>query len=96
VLRNAAADEITQASAESHPTSPARKIELMMRAQIEGDTEHGLVLMGQVASGLRELISVAEFVPAMAREAAELLHLLPVPAPNGDSRVRNDRQEEPR
>ena len=79
VLRNAAAAEITQASAGSRATSPARKIELMMRAQVEGDTEHGLVLMGQVASGLRELISVAEFVPAMAREAAELLHLLPVP-----------------
>jgi hypothetical protein len=31
--------------------------------------------MGQVASGLHELISVADFVPGMAREAAELLRL---------------------
>jgi enoyl-[acyl-carrier protein] reductase II len=75
VLRNAAADEIEAASTQGSQPGAARKIELMMRAQIEGDTEHGLVLMGQVASGLRETISAADFVPTMARQAAQLLGL---------------------
>jgi hypothetical protein len=51
--------------------------QVYLKTLIEGDTEHGLVLMGQVASGVHELVSVADFVPAMAREAAELLLLLP-------------------
>lgn len=49
------------------------KIESMQRAQTDGDVVNGLVLTGQVASGIHELISVAEFVPQMAGEAARII-----------------------
>lgn len=49
------------------------KIESMQRAQAEGDVTGSLVLTGQVASGIHSLITVAEFVPRMAEEAAEVL-----------------------
>lgn len=49
------------------------KIESMQLSQTEGDVENGLVLAGQVSSALQELIHVAEFVPAMAAEAASIL-----------------------
>lgn len=35
-----------------------------------------LVLTGQVASAINELVSIAEFVPAMAEEAAQILRRL--------------------
>lgn len=49
------------------------KIESMQRAQIEGDVVDGLVLTGQVASGIREVVRVADLVPEMASEAAGIL-----------------------
>lgn len=49
------------------------KIESMQLSQTEGDIENGLVLAGQVSSALTDLIHVAEFVPAMAEEAADIL-----------------------
>jgi NAD(P)H-dependent flavin oxidoreductase YrpB (nitropropane dioxygenase family) len=49
------------------------KDELLKRAQIDGDMEHGFVAAGQVASGIREIVRIAEFVPAMADEAARTL-----------------------
>ncbi len=52
------------------------KIESMQRAQIDGDVENGLVMTGQVASAIHELIHVADFVPAMAAEAAAILRRL--------------------
>jgi NAD(P)H-dependent flavin oxidoreductase YrpB (nitropropane dioxygenase family) len=52
------------------------KIESMQRAQTDGDVENSLVLTGQVASGINDLIHVAEFVPAMAEEAAAILRRL--------------------
>ncbi|MCU1438554.1 MAG: Nitronate monooxygenase [Naasia sp.] len=52
------------------------KIESMQRAQTEGDVTNGLVLAGQVASAISGLIRVAEFVPAMAEEAANILRRL--------------------
>ncbi|MBQ0923546.1 NAD(P)H-dependent flavin oxidoreductase [Saccharopolyspora endophytica] len=61
-------------------TDPAEllrwKIESMQRAQTEGDVEDGLVLAGQVAGAIGEVIKVAEFVPAMAEEAADVLDRL--------------------
>jgi NAD(P)H-dependent flavin oxidoreductase YrpB (nitropropane dioxygenase family) len=52
------------------------KIESMQRAQTEGDVTDSLVLTGQVASAIHELVSVAEFVPQMAEEAAQVLRSL--------------------
>ncbi|MGK5114387.1 NAD(P)H-dependent flavin oxidoreductase [Geodermatophilus sp. CPCC 205506] len=49
------------------------KIESMQRAQTDGDVRDGLVLTGQVASAITDLVDVAEFVPAMAEEAAAVL-----------------------
>jgi NAD(P)H-dependent flavin oxidoreductase YrpB (nitropropane dioxygenase family) len=52
------------------------KIESMQRAQTDGDVIDGLVMAGQVASGIRSLVRVADFVPAMAQEAADILRRL--------------------
>lgn len=52
------------------------KIALMKRAQTDGDTQGGIVLAGQVSSAIQDIISVADFVPSMAREAAEILRRL--------------------
>jgi enoyl-[acyl-carrier protein] reductase II len=49
------------------------KIESMQRAQTTGDTENSIVMTGQVASAINELVDVAEFVPRMAAEAAEII-----------------------
>jgi enoyl-[acyl-carrier protein] reductase II len=50
------------------------KIESMQRAQTAGDVVDGLVLTGQVASAIHDVVDIAEFVPRMAREAAAILH----------------------
>lgn len=52
------------------------KIESMQRAQTAGDVTDSLVLTGQVASAIHELVSVAEFVPRMAEDAAQALRSL--------------------
>jgi enoyl-[acyl-carrier protein] reductase II len=78
-LRNAASEELL---AKSHPgdTDPVEltrwKIESMQRAQTDGDVTNGLVMAGQVAAAIGDIISVAEFVPRMAQEAAAVLRSL--------------------
>jgi NAD(P)H-dependent flavin oxidoreductase YrpB (nitropropane dioxygenase family) len=52
------------------------KIESMQRAQTDGDVQNGLVLTGQVASAIHDIIDVAAFVPAMAAEAAAIIRRL--------------------
>jgi NAD(P)H-dependent flavin oxidoreductase YrpB (nitropropane dioxygenase family) len=54
------------------------KIESMQRAQTEGDVTDSLVMTGQVASAITDLIDVAEFVPRMAGEAAEVIRSIAV------------------
>lgn len=49
------------------------KLELMQRAQSEGDVTNGLVLTGQVASAINDVIRVAEFLPRMVHDAAGIL-----------------------
>jgi NAD(P)H-dependent flavin oxidoreductase YrpB (nitropropane dioxygenase family) len=49
------------------------KDEALIRAQSTGDVDGGLLAAGQVASGIDEVVRIAEFVPQMAREAAEIL-----------------------
>ncbi len=72
-LRNAASEELL---ASRRPGDTSWKIELMQRAQADGDVTNGLVLTGQVASAIGDIISVAEFVPQMAEEAAAVLRSL--------------------
>lgn len=75
-LRNNASLRLTEPTCDTH-TDPDEllrwKIEAMQRAQTEGDIDDGLVLAGQVASAIAEIVKVAEFVPAMAEEAATVL-----------------------
>jgi enoyl-[acyl-carrier protein] reductase II len=52
------------------------KMESMRKAQVEGDVENSLVMTGQVASAITELIRIADFVPAMAQDAADILRRL--------------------
>ncbi|MFC8178750.1 NAD(P)H-dependent flavin oxidoreductase [Rhodococcus sp. NPDC057297] len=52
------------------------KIESMQRAQTDGDIVGGLVLTGQVASAIHDIIDIAEFVPRMAAGAADILRRL--------------------
>jgi NAD(P)H-dependent flavin oxidoreductase YrpB (nitropropane dioxygenase family) len=104
-LRNAASEELL---ASSHPgdavPDPVKltrwKIESMQRAQTDGDVTNGLVLAGQVASAIGDIISAAEFVPRMAEEAAAILRSLcaslPKPEPGfhgvpGDHAAPGDR-----
>jgi len=52
------------------------KIESMQRAQTTGDVENGLILAGQVASAIDDVIDIADFVPRTASEAATILRRL--------------------
>jgi len=54
----------------------AWKDEALIRAQSEGDVENGLVVAGQVASGIKDMIDIATFVPQMAAEAVAVLRRL--------------------
>jgi NAD(P)H-dependent flavin oxidoreductase YrpB (nitropropane dioxygenase family) len=49
------------------------KDEALIRAQESGDVENGIMPAGQVASGIHDMVAIAEFVPRMAAEAAEIL-----------------------
>jgi NAD(P)H-dependent flavin oxidoreductase YrpB (nitropropane dioxygenase family) len=80
-LRNRASETLlNRGRASSGPRDEVElvrwKIESMQRAQTDGDVVDGLVLAGQVASGIHSLIRVADFVPAMAAEAAAILRRL--------------------
>ncbi|UPW08471.1 nitronate monooxygenase [Gordonia terrae] len=52
------------------------KIESMQSAQTTGDVENGLVLAGQVASAIDDIIDIADFVPSTAADAATILRRL--------------------
>ena len=79
-LRNAASRELMAHGADRDGRSEVEtmrwKIESMQRSQTDGDVENGLVLAGQVASAITELVRVSEFVPAMAEEAASIIRRL--------------------
>lgn len=73
-LRNEASTALLEHAEPGDPTEAIRrKIESMQRAQTEGDTERSLVMTGQVASAIAELITIADFVPGMAAEARAVL-----------------------
>lgn len=81
-LRNAASERLlghmaTEGGAVVDPVELTRwKIESMQRAQSEGDVTDSLVMTGQVASAISDLVTVGEFVPRMAEEAASLVESL--------------------
>lgn len=78
-LRNTASRELLEGSGpdQDDPVALVRhKIESMQRAQTDGDVENALVLTGQVASAIHDLVDVADFVPRTAREAADILRSL--------------------
>jgi enoyl-[acyl-carrier protein] reductase II len=77
-LRNAASNALlTHTGHAGDPEDLIRwKLESMQRAQMHGDVQNGLVMTGQVASAIDQLIRIAEFVPAMAAEAARILRSL--------------------
>jgi NAD(P)H-dependent flavin oxidoreductase YrpB (nitropropane dioxygenase family) len=52
------------------------KDEGLIRAQSTGDVDAGLMAAGQVSSAISDIVRVAEFVPRMAEEAAEILSRL--------------------
>jgi NAD(P)H-dependent flavin oxidoreductase YrpB (nitropropane dioxygenase family) len=75
-LRNRASLRLTEPGGTPHEDALELvrwKIESMRRAQTEGDVDDGLVLAGQVSGAINHVIRVAEFVPAMADEAARVL-----------------------
>lgn len=75
-LRNAGVDRLHEilASGELVGDELNRwKDEALIRAQLDGDVEHGLLPAGQVASGINDLIDVSEFLPRMVAEAEEIL-----------------------
>jgi len=91
-LRNAASEALLAHTAGEQALDPVElvrwKIESMQRAQTTGDTENSIVMTGQVASAINDLVDVAEFVPRMAQEAADVLRnlaasLVPQPVPAG-------------
>lgn len=53
--------------------SIGHKLEDMRRAQSDGDVTTGVVLAGQVASGISSIVRVAELVPGMVAEAIACL-----------------------
>ena len=77
-LRNAASEALLAETRQAgDPAEQIRwKLDSMQRAQMHGDVENGLVMTGQVASAINQLIRIAEFVPAMAEEAARILRSL--------------------
>jgi enoyl-[acyl-carrier protein] reductase II len=79
-LRNAASADLLQHGSESGGLGEVElvrwKIESMQRAQTDGDVVNSLVMTGQVASAINDLIRISEFVPNMAREAAEVIRSL--------------------
>jgi NAD(P)H-dependent flavin oxidoreductase YrpB (nitropropane dioxygenase family) len=81
-LRNAASEALVaaQSDPDADPVELIRqKIQSMQRAQTTGDTENSLVMTGQVAGAITELISIADFVPGMAEEARNVLDKLASP-----------------
>jgi NAD(P)H-dependent flavin oxidoreductase YrpB (nitropropane dioxygenase family) len=79
-LRNAASQHLVDMAGKHAGTDEIEltrwKIESMQRAQTEGDTANSLVLTGQVAAAIHDVVDVAEFVPRIASDAAAILRSL--------------------
>ncbi|MCW2692949.1 MAG: Nitronate monooxygenase [Mycobacterium sp.] len=78
-LRNAGVERLLEIVRTNEMTSDELirwKDEGLIRAQETGDVENGIMAAGQVSSGIRDIVSIADFVPRMAAEAAALLQRL--------------------
>lgn len=52
------------------------KDEALIRAQSAGDVDNGIMAAGQVAAAIADIVQIAEFVPRIAEEAAQILRRL--------------------
>jgi NAD(P)H-dependent flavin oxidoreductase YrpB (nitropropane dioxygenase family) len=77
-LRNSATTALPTDGASVHGSLETidAKLEDMRRAQDEGDVKAGVVLAGQVASGITGIVRVSDLVPGMVTEAALALRAL--------------------
>ena len=77
-LRNPATTALPTDGASVHGSLETidAKLEDMRRAQDEGDVKAGVVLAGQVASGITGIVRVSDLVPGMVTEAALALRAL--------------------
>lgn len=73
ILRNNAVAQLEQMLGASTDELTRWKDEALIRAQSTGDVDGGLMAAGQVSSGIHQVVRIAEFLPAMAREASEIL-----------------------
>jgi len=76
MLRNRGSHELealNDAGKLDHDQLTKWKDDRLLAAQRDGDLDGGIVPMGQVASGIKEMIHVAEFIPGMVAEAAAVL-----------------------
>jgi enoyl-[acyl-carrier protein] reductase II len=84
-LRNAASEALLGDSSSFDGMTEVEieraKIQSMQRSQTDGDVDNGLVLSGQVASAISDVIRIAEFVPGMAAEAADIIRTLAASLP---------------
>jgi NAD(P)H-dependent flavin oxidoreductase YrpB (nitropropane dioxygenase family) len=78
MLHNEGVDRLTAMIADGCENDELNrwKDEALIRAQSTGDVTDGLVPAGQVASGIAELVTIAEFVPQIVAEALEIVRAL--------------------
>lgn len=74
-LRNEASRSLLEADGGA-TADESDKIKSMQRAQSTGDTDNGLVLAGQVAASIHEVIRISEFIPQMADDAVDIIEKL--------------------
>jgi NAD(P)H-dependent flavin oxidoreductase YrpB (nitropropane dioxygenase family) len=65
--------ELVAAGAMDEEALASWKEERVVAAQRDGDTDAGLIIAGQCAAAITEVVSVADLLPDMVRRAAELL-----------------------
>lgn len=76
MLRNSGSRELEALNASGdldHDELTKWKDDRLLAAQRDGDLDAGIVPMGQVASGINDMITVADFIPKMVQEASDIL-----------------------
>jgi NAD(P)H-dependent flavin oxidoreductase YrpB (nitropropane dioxygenase family) len=66
-------DQLIQSGTKNEGELARWKDERMIAAMRDGDVEHGLIIVGQVASRINEVVSIEKLLPEMVEEAANLL-----------------------
>jgi len=65
--------ELNERADLSHDAMTAWKDERLIAAQRDGDVVRGIAPIGQVASGIHDIVDVAEFLPRLVADAIEVL-----------------------